>query len=59
MGAYHSHLHTAGWPSATDIAEAYDTNFLYVIVSLASGAPATRAFRIAGGVVTPVELLAE
>jgi [CysO sulfur-carrier protein]-S-L-cysteine hydrolase len=47
-GAYHSHPRSAPAPSPTDIAEAYDPELLYVIVSLAGAEPEVRAWRITG-----------
>lgn len=55
IGAYHSHPSSAPVPSAADIAEALSgSNFLYVIVSPAGDD--VRAYRIEGGVCTPVPL---
>ena len=48
VGAYHSHPHSPAWPSASDLAEAYYAEFIWVIVSLASGAETLKAFRLAG-----------
>lgn len=55
-GAYHSHPTTPAIPSPTDLAEAWETEFLYVIVSLAEARPDVRAYRIAGGDFVPVNL---
>ena len=47
LGAYHSHPTTAALPSATDLAEAhYETDFVYVIVSLEREPPDVRAYRL-------------
>lgn len=46
VGVYHSHTHTEAWPSPTDVRQAADPNWLYVIVSLKDGDPVLRAFRI-------------
>ena len=47
VGAYHSHPRSSAEPSASDIAEAFDPDFLYVIVSLARPeAPDCRGWRI-------------
>jgi proteasome lid subunit RPN8/RPN11 len=58
IGAYHSHPASPAVPSATDIAEAYDAQFFYVIVSLAPPDPDVRAYRIQNGTVTEVLLVA-
>ena len=50
VGIYHSHTHTAAYPSRTDVAKAFYPDALYVIVSLAKrDAPDIRAFRVADG----------
>ena len=48
VGVYHSHTHTEAWPSPTDVRQAVDPSWLYVIVSLKDGDPVLRGFRIAG-----------
>jgi len=48
----HSHTHTAPYPSPTDVAEAPDPAWHYVIVSLGEEAPTLRSFRIVGDRVT-------
>ena len=50
VGAYHSHPHSPAWPSASDLAEAYYAEFIWVIVSLASGVETLKAFRLDGAV---------
>jgi len=60
VGAYHSHPRTAAEPSPTDVAEAYYSELVYVIVSLADPAAAeVRAYRIQGSRVTPIALVSE
>jgi proteasome lid subunit RPN8/RPN11 len=51
IGVVHSHTHTPPYPSATDIAQAPDPDWHYVIVSLADAEPSVRAYRISDGVV--------
>ena len=46
LGAYHSHPRSLPVPSVTDIAEATDPGFLYLIVSLATPDPKIAAYRI-------------
>ena len=58
VGAYHSHPATAATPSPTDVAQAYDHELLYVIVSLRDLArPEVRAYRIVNGGVDEIALV--
>jgi proteasome lid subunit RPN8/RPN11 len=59
IGVMHSHTHTEAYPSPTDVAQAPDPGWHYVIVSLRLEAPVLRSYRIADGAVTeePVGLL--
>ena len=52
IGVMHSHTHTDAYPSPTDIGQAPDPGWHYVIVSLRQEAPVLRSFRIADGEVT-------
>ncbi len=56
VGAYHSHPRSDAEPSATDIREANDADFVHVIVSLASAEPQVAAFRIEDGRATRLPL---
>jgi proteasome lid subunit RPN8/RPN11 len=47
VGIYHSHPASIPFPSPTDRAEAFYPDAVYVLVSLRSGEPEMRAFRIA------------
>jgi proteasome lid subunit RPN8/RPN11 len=49
IGVWHSHTHTDPFPSPTDVRQAVDPSWIYVIVSLKHGIPALRAYRIAEG----------
>lgn len=49
VAVYHSHPATPARPSTTDIAEAYDPDVAYIIVSLAEEEPSVRAFSIREG----------
>ena len=49
VGVVHSHTHTPPYPSATDVAQAPDPSWHYVIVSLAAEAPEVRSYRIIEG----------
>ncbi len=49
MGVFHSHTRTEAYPSPTDVAQAPDPTWHYVIVSLRNDAPSLRSFRIVDG----------
>lgn len=49
IGVVHSHTHTDAYPSPTDVAQAPDPSWHYVIVSLRDEAPVLRSFRIVDG----------
>lgn len=51
VGVVHSHTHTDAHPSATDVAQAPDPGWHYVIVSLRDVAPVLRSFRIVDGTI--------
>ncbi len=59
IGVWHSHTHTAAYPSPTDISQAPDPDWHYVLVSLSDAEPVVRSYRIVDGraeeepVVTP------
>jgi proteasome lid subunit RPN8/RPN11 len=59
IGVVHSHTHSEAYPSPTDVEQAPDPSWHYVIVSLKWEAPVLRSYRIVEGAVTeePVELL--
>ena len=46
---FHSHTHSEPYPSPTDVAQAPDPAWHYVIVSLKREAPETRSYRIVDG----------
>ena len=52
VGVYHSHTHTDAQPSRTDIAEAPDPDWHYVLVSLRDVHPSVRSWRIQSGKIT-------
>jgi len=58
VGVWHSHTHTDAYPSTTDVRQAVDPAWAYVIVSLKHGEPVLRAYRIRDGAITelPVEV---
>ncbi len=50
-GVFHSHTHTTAYPSPTDVAQAPDPAWHYVLVGLGEGAAVVRSYRIVGGAV--------
>lgn len=51
-GCFHSHTHSDAYPSPTDIAQAPDPSWHYVLVSLRVTPPVLRSYRIVDGDVT-------
>jgi [CysO sulfur-carrier protein]-S-L-cysteine hydrolase len=49
IGVFHSHTHTDAYPSPTDVAQAPDPGWHYVLVSLRDIAPVVRSYRIVNG----------
>jgi proteasome lid subunit RPN8/RPN11 len=58
-GVMHSHTHTEAYPSPTDVAQAPDPAWHYVIVSLRQPEPVLRSYRIVDGNISeePVVLI--
>ena len=58
-GVVHSHTHTEPYPSPTDIGQAPDPGWHYVIVGLKREVPEVRSYRIVEGLVTeePIEII--
>jgi proteasome lid subunit RPN8/RPN11 len=56
IGVWHSHTHTDAYPSSTDVRQAVDPAWLYVLVSLRDGAPVLRSYRIVDGRVAEVRV---
>jgi proteasome lid subunit RPN8/RPN11 len=52
LGVMHSHTHTEAYPSPTDVRQAPDEAWHYVIVSLRDDVPSLRSFRIVGDEIT-------
>lgn len=52
MGVVHTHTHTEAYPSPTDVAQAPDPAWHYVIVSFRDLVPVVRSYRIDGETVT-------
>jgi proteasome lid subunit RPN8/RPN11 len=51
MGVFHSHTHTDAYPSPTDVAQALDPGWHYVLVSLRDTHPVVRSYRIVEGAI--------
>ena len=58
IGVFHSHTHTDAYPSVTDVAQAPDPAWHYVLISLRDIKPVVRSYRIVDSVITeePVTL---
>jgi [CysO sulfur-carrier protein]-S-L-cysteine hydrolase len=52
MGVFHSHTHTDAYPSPTDVAQAQDPGWHYVLVSLRDTHPVVRSYAIVDGATT-------
>ena len=52
IGVFHSHTHSEPYPSPTDVDQAPDPTWHYVIVSLKREAPETRSYRIDSGTIS-------
>jgi proteasome lid subunit RPN8/RPN11 len=59
IGVFHSHTHTEAYPSPTDVDQAPDPGWHYVLVSLRDTQPVVRSYRIVDGLIAeePVRLL--
>lgn len=49
VGVIHSHTHSDPYPSPTDVANAPDPSWHYIITSLRFPSPSTRSFKILNG----------
>jgi [CysO sulfur-carrier protein]-S-L-cysteine hydrolase len=58
-GVVHSHTHSEPYPSPTDVAQAPDPGWHYVIVSLKREVPEVRSYRIVAGGIheEPIEIV--
>jgi [CysO sulfur-carrier protein]-S-L-cysteine hydrolase len=56
LGVFHSHTHSEAYPSPTDVAQAPDPQWHYVLVSLRDVPSVLRSFRIVEGTVSEEEL---
>jgi len=59
VAVMHSHTHTEAYPSPTDVAEAAEPSWHYVIVSLRQGEPVLRSYRLFDGGVTEEPVLVD
>jgi proteasome lid subunit RPN8/RPN11 len=59
LGVFHSHTHTDAYPSPTDVAQAPDPAWHYVLVSLRDSAPVVRSYRIVAGKISEEPVVLE
>jgi [CysO sulfur-carrier protein]-S-L-cysteine hydrolase len=59
IGVFHSHTHTEAYPSPTDVAQAPDPTWHYVLVSLKDGPPVVRSYRIVDGKIDEEQVVVE
>jgi [CysO sulfur-carrier protein]-S-L-cysteine hydrolase len=59
IGVWHSHTHTDAYPSPTDVRQAVDPMWVYVIVSLRDEVPTLHAYRIRDGAVAECSVVVE
>ncbi len=59
IGVYHSHTHTEALPSPTDIAQAPDPSWHYIVVSVRLPSAVVRSFTIVDGEVAEEPLVLE
>jgi len=59
IGVWHSHTHTDAYPSDTDVKQAPDPTWIYVLVSLRDGEPVVRAYRIRDGDIDECQVVLE
>jgi proteasome lid subunit RPN8/RPN11 len=59
IGVMHSHTHTDAYPSPTDVAQAPDPTWHYIIVSLRYDEPVLRSYRIADGEISEEQVVVD
>jgi proteasome lid subunit RPN8/RPN11 len=59
VGVMHSHTHTEAYPSPTDVAQAPDPAWHYVIVSLRQPEPVLRSYRIVDGEIAEEQVVVD
>ena len=57
VGVWHSHTHSDAYPSDTDVRQAMEPHWVYVVVSLKHAEPVLRTYRIRDGRVTECEVV--
>ncbi|MFM7761764.1 MAG: Mov34/MPN/PAD-1 family protein [Acidimicrobiaceae bacterium] len=57
IGVVHSHTHTEPYPSPTDVAQAPDPGWHYVIIGLKDAEPKTRSYRIIDSQITESQIV--
>lgn len=57
VGVWHSHTHSDAYPSDTDVRQALEPFWVYVLVSLKHAEPVLRAYRIRAGVIGECEVV--
>lgn len=57
LGVFHSHTHSEAYPSPTDIRQAPDPSWHYVLVSLRDVPSVVRSYRIVDGAVTEEDIV--
>lgn len=56
LGVFHSHTHSPAYPSPTDVGQAPDPTWHYVLVSLRDLPTVVKSYKIVNGVVTEEEV---
>jgi [CysO sulfur-carrier protein]-S-L-cysteine hydrolase len=59
IGVWHSHTHSDAYPSDTDVRQALEPSWIYVLVSLKHAEPVLRAYRIRDTTVGECEVVLE
>ncbi len=59
IAVFHSHTHTDAYPSPTDVAQAPDPGWHYVLVSLRDTDPVVRSYRIVHGKIAEESIVLE
>jgi proteasome lid subunit RPN8/RPN11 len=57
LGVFHSHTHSEAYPSPTDVRQAPDPSWHYVLISLEETPTDVRSYRINDGVVSEEEVV--
>ncbi len=57
IGVFHSHTHSVAYPSPTDVAQAPDPTWHYVLVSLRDVPSVLRSFHVIEGVIDEEEVV--